>query len=227
MVPCNMGTPRRDSLAFKDNLSCMRHNQRNSRTLEPVVFDRFKPPGARENIGVGRRALCRRSLSRAGRIMAAWISARPRSCCAIELVARYRSTPIAFPMSSFPKLGRRTWRASSRLSGIKVGDFSVVIACGRVVPVIVADNGPYSKLGEGSLALHRALGHEQCAAKAHGVCSRVNAEGQSMSSNVTPVLFPGIARPGLTPDTISAIIRREGERLWRQLLSATSKSRSR
>lgn len=66
----------------------------------------------------------------------------------------------------------------TRLTGVRVGDFGVVILGRRVVPVIVADTGPYRKLGEGSLALHRALGHEQCATKSEeGVCTRGDDEG--------------------------------------------------
>lgn len=99
-------------------------------------------------------------------------------------------------------------------TGLDVGDFGVVIARGRVVPVIVADTGPFSKLGEGSIALHRALGHEECAAFDHGVCSRVDNEGQSLSGNVTTVIFPGSAREDLTPATIGPVTRREGLRLW-------------
>ncbi|UAK26625.1 glycoside hydrolase family 75 protein [Sphingomonas nostoxanthinifaciens] len=105
----------------------------------------------------------------------------------------------------------------ARLTGVHVGDFGVVIANGRVVPVIVADTVPYSKLGEGSLALHRALGKEQCATKdQRGVCSRVDDEGQSISSDVTTIIYPGSARNDLTPRNIAAVVRREGMRLWTQ-----------
>ena len=70
----------------------------------------------------------------------------------------------------------------TRLTGVKVGDFGVVIANGRTVPVIVADTGPFSKLGEGSLALHRALDHEQCVGRKDGqACARVDDEGQSIA----------------------------------------------
>lgn len=106
----------------------------------------------------------------------------------------------------------------TRRTGVQVGDFGVVLARGRVVPVIVADTGPYSKLGEGSLALHRALGHEECAAKDdHAVCSRVDDEGQSIPSDVTTILVPGSARSDLTPGNIAAVTRREGLRLWHRL----------
>ena len=103
----------------------------------------------------------------------------------------------------------------SRLTDVRVGDFGVVIANGRIVPVIVADTGPFSKLGEGSLALHRALDHEQCVGRQQGeVCSRVDDEGQSISRDVTTILFPGSARADLTPGTIATVTQREGSRLW-------------
>ncbi|RST29816.1 hypothetical protein HMF7854_02490 [Sphingomonas ginkgonis] len=106
----------------------------------------------------------------------------------------------------------------SRLTGVHVGDFGVVIARGRTVPVIVADTGPAAKLGEGSLALHRALGNEQCVTKdSKGVCSRVDNEGDGIDADVTTILFPGSARSDLTPGSIAAVTRREGLRLWSQL----------
>lgn len=103
----------------------------------------------------------------------------------------------------------------TRLTGVHVGDYGVVIARGRTIPVIVADTGPYSKLGEGSLALHRALDHEQCVGrKAHDVCSRVDNEGESITADVTTILFPGSAQDGLTPANIEAVVKREGSRRW-------------
>lgn len=106
----------------------------------------------------------------------------------------------------------------TRLTGVRVGDFGIVIANGRTVPVIVADTGPFSKLGEGSLALHRALGHEQCVGRQPGqVCARVDDEGQSISGNVLTILFPGSAKGNLTPCAIAAVTRREGARLWAEL----------
>ncbi len=106
----------------------------------------------------------------------------------------------------------------TRLTGVHVGDFGVVIANGRTIPVIVADTGPYSKLGEGSLALHRALDHEQCVGRKDGeVCRRVDNEGESITSDVTTVLFPGSAREGLTPANIGSVVAREAGRRWADL----------
>jgi hypothetical protein len=106
----------------------------------------------------------------------------------------------------------------TRLTGVHVGDFGIVIANGRTIPVIVADTGPYSKLGEGSLALHRALDHEQCVGrKDHDVCRRVDDEGLSITSDVTTILFPGTAVDGLTPANIEAVVKREASRHWAKL----------
>lgn len=106
----------------------------------------------------------------------------------------------------------------TRLTGVRVGDFGVVIANGRVVPVIVADTGPFAKLGEGSLALHRALGRELCTKRDdHGICRAVVPDMESIKGDVTTVLFPGTARHDLTPDNIGHIVQEEGASLWASL----------
>ncbi len=103
----------------------------------------------------------------------------------------------------------------SRLTGVRTGDLGVVIYHGRVVPVIVADTGPYALLGEGSLALHRALGRELCTKRdATGTCRAVVDEMESIGGDVTTVLFPGSAPQGLTPATIGTVVRREALRRW-------------
>lgn len=123
----------------------------------------------------------------------------------------------AVPYVVIPEAGPGDVRGEfSRRTGIHVGDFGVVIARGRTVPVIVADTGPYSKLGEGSLALHRMLGRDQCTRRdTHGVCIAVVKDMASIGGNVTTILFPGTARSDLTPATIGRVTRTEGLRLWR------------
>jgi hypothetical protein len=46
--------------------------------------------------------------------------------------------------------------------GVKLGDFAVVVrrSTGKMSPAIVGDLGPKTKLGEGSVALHWALGND-------------------------------------------------------------------
>ena len=103
----------------------------------------------------------------------------------------------------------------SRLTGVRTGDLGVVVYHGRVVPVIVADTGPYALLGEGSIALHRALGRELCTRRdAAGTCRAVVEDMESIGGDVTTVLFPGSAPQGLTPATIAATVRREALRRW-------------
>jgi hypothetical protein len=120
------------------------------------------------------------------------------------------------PYVVIPEAGPRDVRGEfTRLTGVHVGDFGVVIAKGRVVPVIVADTGPFGKLGEGSLALHRALGRELCVKRGSaGACTRMVDAMESIGGRVTTVLFPGTARDGLTPSNIAAVTRREGMRAW-------------
>lgn len=122
----------------------------------------------------------------------------------------------AIPYVVIPEAGPADVQGEfGRLTGVGVGDFGVVLARGRVVPVIVADTGPYSKLGEGSLALHRALGRELCASRdAQGACRRVVEPMESIEGDVVTVLFPASARGDLTPANIAATVRREGLRLW-------------
>jgi hypothetical protein len=120
------------------------------------------------------------------------------------------------PYVVIPQAGPGEHRGEfTRLTGVKVGDFGVVIYHGRVVPVIVGDTGPYNKIGEGSLALHRALGRELCVRrdKAH-VCRAVVRDMESIDDSVVTVLFPGSARQDLTPQTLISTINAEGARLW-------------
>lgn len=111
----------------------------------------------------------------------------------------------------------------TRLTRVKVGDFGIVIANGRVVPVIVGDTGPFAKLGEGSLALHRALGRQLCVERdSTGECSRVVDNMESIGGGVRTVLFPGTARRDLTPRNIASIVHEEGLALWARLNRSTT-----
>ncbi|SDD82892.1 chitosanase of glycosyl hydrolase group 75 [Cupriavidus sp. YR651] len=58
-----------------------------------------------------------------------------------------------------------------------MGDFGVVVANDKVIPVIVADIGPTNKIGEGSAAL----------------LSRLAKEGQAhtLAEGVRYIVFPG------------------------------------
>jgi hypothetical protein len=120
------------------------------------------------------------------------------------------------PYVVIPAAGPDPYRGEfTRLTGVGVGDFGVVIKDGIVAAVIVGDTGPYNKLGEGSLALHRALGRELCTDRdAEGVCRHVLDNMTSIDDGVTTILFPGSRRDDLTPANVEAVVKSEGLRLW-------------
>jgi hypothetical protein len=135
------------------------------------------------------------------------------------LDARGHDIPVdadAVPYVVIPEAGPADVQGEfARRTGVHVGDFGVVLWHGRTVPVIVADTGPYAKLGEGSLALHRLLGRDQCTKRnRRGVCVAVVGDMASIRDDVITILFPGTARSDLTPDNIARITQAEGMRLW-------------
>ena len=121
---------------------------------------------------------------------------------------------IVIPIAKGGDLLNREFRNKTHVGK---GDFGVAIYRGRVVPVIVADGGPFNKLGEGSMALHRAFNRELCAERnTAGQCIRPNgAANRSIESGVTTILFPGSARADLTTANVRAVTCAEGARLWR------------
>lgn len=107
----------------------------------------------------------------------------------------YVAIPAAGPASIRPREFRDK-------TGVGFGDFGVVLANGKVVPVIVADGGPANKIGEGSTALLKALSSD--------------GKTRTIASGVTFVLFPRTAEK-LTVDTIEQRVRFRGTELYRQL----------
>lgn len=140
---------------------------------------------------------------------------RSDQCPTSLMLADARGEPVPLDADRVPYVVIPSRGEFSRLTGVRVGDFGVVIKDGVVAPVIVGDTGPPNKLGEGSLALHRALGRELCAARdGGGVCVEVPDDITSIEEGVTTILFPGSARSDLTPDNVEAVVRSEGLRLW-------------
>ncbi len=95
--------------------------------------------------------------------------------------------------------------AFERLSGVRLGDYGVVIANAKVVPVIVGDEGPAYKIGEGSSALLRKLSDD--------------GKRRTYASGVKFVLFPGTAddRPALRLNTLPSVIQSKGNTLYSAL----------
>lgn len=121
----------------------------------------------------------------------------------------YVVIPVAGPTSELAREFRNK-------TGLDQGDFGVVISAGDVIPVMVADGGPFPKLGEGSIALHRRLGRELCADKDDkGRCRTVVRRLTSHPGPLVTILFPGSRRKDVTADNVEAIVKEEGMRLWR------------
>jgi hypothetical protein len=106
---------------------------------------------------------------------------------------------VVIPIAAPPGIEAREF---TRLSGVDIGDYGLVVANGRRIPVIVADGGPAYKIGEGSTALLRALDN--------------GGRPRTIASGVTYILFPGSRDPraSLSPDTIAATVSRRATELF-------------
>jgi hypothetical protein len=96
--------------------------------------------------------------------------------------------------------------------GIKIGDIGVVIFGIRKVYACFGDVGPPTKLGEGSIALHRELGHETIIGRETVSGGRLINAG--ISSGVITIVFPGSGNGFGRSNADSAVI---GERLFQNL----------
>ena len=85
--------------------------------------------------------------------------------------------------------------------GIRLGDIAAVIYKNKVEFAVFADCGPAHKLGEGSIALHRALGHETIT---HGTL-----RNEGIDNGVITIVFPGSGKQDdpQTPERVRRIGR--------------------
>ena len=90
--------------------------------------------------------------------------------------------------------------------GIKLGDVAAVVFKDKVAFAVFADRGPRTKLGEGSIALHRALGHE--------TIRNGKFHDEAIDRDVLTIVFPGSGDgTPRTPAEIDAIGRERFVRL--------------
>jgi hypothetical protein len=148
----------------------------------------------------GKTDLCPTSLSLVG-------ASGGREPVSSDLVA-YIAIPVSGPSNELSREFRDK-------SGIDQGDFGVVVSGDTIVPVIVADGGPFSKLGEGSIALHRRLGQELCRTKdTLGRCTTIVEPQRSLTGPFVTVIEPGSRRRDVTAANVTQITKSEGERIW-------------
>jgi hypothetical protein len=102
-----------------------------------------------------------------------------------------------------------TWQRSGS-PGPKLGDFGIAYrrSNGKSAFFVIGDTGPKNKLGEGSVALHQALGNDPFVQRFGVRRARKGIGGR----DVVYLLFPNSAQPGLKFDTAN-IDRLAGEQL--------------
>ena len=97
-------------------------------------------------------------------------------------------------------------RVSGSKTGVKAGDFAVVVFNGHVVPAMVGDGGPFNKLGEASNAVFKAVGKDRCReTNSQGHCIRYL--DASLESDVLYFVFPGTASRSITPANALEMIK--------------------
>lgn len=120
-------------------------------------------------------------------------------------------------------------------TGFELGDVAAVIYNGKVEFAVVADHGKSFRIGEGSVALHDALGHQGCQMRAaDGNCKTPGSE--SILGGVTFIVFPDTKEnlckgfppatsptrlcPGMTPNMLNQRITDVGQAAFNGLKSA-------
>ncbi|PFH19338.1 chitosanase (glycosyl hydrolase group 75) [Burkholderia sp. JKS000303] len=95
-------------------------------------------------------------------------------------------------------------KAFGKKTNIALGDLGVVIANGKVVPVIVADYGPAYKIGEGSTALLSKLSQ--------------GGDPRTIDAGVKYIVFPGTSMGrNMSADTLADDIAQKGMALYERL----------
>jgi hypothetical protein len=103
--------------------------------------------------------------------------------------------------------------------GIKKGDIAAIIYRGVLAFAVLADVGG-KNLGEGSLALHRALGNERVVGRG---TKHERFIDQGIPAGVLTIAFPGSGRGHVAWCTAASIIA-NGRAAWQLLLASTGGS---
>jgi hypothetical protein len=103
--------------------------------------------------------------------------------------------------------------------GIRKGDIAAIIYRGVLAFAVLADVGG-KRLGEGSLALHRALGNERVVARG---TKHERFIDSGISASVLTIAFPGSGRGHMAWCTAESI-NANGRAAWQLLLASTGGS---
>ncbi|TRU82557.1 MAG: hypothetical protein EWV76_14335 [Microcystis novacekii Mn_MB_F_20050700_S1] len=72
------------------------------------------------------------------------------------------SDNIPYIVNPIVNFQRKVDRRFQNKTGTDLGDLGIVIYKDKIVPVFIADHGPYNKLGEGSARVHELIGEDKC-----------------------------------------------------------------
>lgn len=108
----------------------------------------------------------------------------------------------------------------SNKTRIGIGDLGIVVFKDKVIPVFVADGGPFNKLGEGSPALFREVGEDRCTKRSSdGNCT--NFRNTSIVGKVLFFVFPRSKISNLNPDNALGKVKSEALSRFQKLKKAS------
>jgi len=90
-------------------------------------------------------------------------------------------------------------------TGLRLGDLGVVIYKDRWTPVMIADGGPFMRLGEGSSRVFEAIGESRCKKWSNdgqtciGPGNAYPYKNSGLSGDVIFIAYPGSRSPNITP----------------------------
>ncbi|CAG9268274.1 hypothetical protein PUN4_550230 [Paraburkholderia unamae] len=103
-----------------------------------------------------------------------------------------------------------------RQLGLQLGDLAAVVTGDKIAYAIAGDTGPEKKFGEGSIQLHRRLGHEVIGANPNDTQCAANV---SLAQETYLVIFPKSNHKWLSNKEIDDA----GAALWKMLLEAEAR----
>jgi Fungal chitosanase of glycosyl hydrolase group 75 len=126
--------------------------------------------------------------------------------------SQFDPDPIPYVVMPIDGIRRLSGSSSSSLgrefsskTGLRLGDMGVVIYNDRWSPVLIADGGPFMRLGEGSSRLFEAIGQSRCKKWSADGKTCVGLGGAypyrnfGISRDVIFILYPGSKDVELTP----------------------------
>lgn len=97
---------------------------------------------------------------------------------------------------------------------VSLGDIAAVIYRGHVEFALVADLGPPDMIGEGSVALAQALGHNPFVFR-----NDQKLVDRAIPGGVVYIVFPGSRLGGVTPYNVLELLRENGSRLLAEVMA--------